>query len=388
MNLTAAGAAPSSVDPLPASRGRAAVWRGPGLGFGIEDILLDPPSAGEVAVRMIASGVCHSDLHVVDDEWAPPYPLIMGHEGAAIVEALGPGVGSRPEDPAVGDLVVLAWTAPCGTCPACRRGQGFICARPAGGDHRGRAADVRVSLADGSRAFVFAGIGTMATHQVVDASAAIRVDPAMPADQACLVGCAITTGVGTTLWTAGVRPGETLVVLGLGGVGLAAVMGGVLAGAGRIVAVDREPSKLTLAQTLGATDVFHAEAPERTASAVRALLDGGADHVIEAIGLTSTVELAIDLARRGGTVTLAGQTPAGQRAGFDVLRFVSDAGRILGSNYGSAVPATAFPLLVGFAMDGRLPIDRLISEHITLEDLPAAFEAMRNRDGARRVVIF
>ena len=152
--------------------------------------------------------------------------------------------------------------------------------------------------------------------------------------------------------------------------------------------MDREADKLELARSLGATDVVAAGDPADTIAAVRALLPGGADHVFEAIGLVATVELAFTLARRGGTVTLVGMTPAGHRASFDVYGFVYDGGRVLGSNYGSAVPATAFPLLASLAADGRLPVDRLITETIPLEGLPEAFEAMRRRDGARRVIVF
>ena len=165
-------------------------------------------------------------------------------------------------------------------------------------------------------------------------------------------------------------------------------MGAALSGAARIVAVDREADKLELARSLGATDLIAAGDAADTIAAVRALLPVGADHVFEAIGLVATVELAFSLARRGGAVTLVGMTPAGHRASFDVYGFVYDVGRVLGSNYGSAIPATAFPLLASLTADGRLPVDRLITETIPLEGLPEAFEAMRRRDGARRVIVF
>lgn len=367
---------------------RAAVFLGAAAGFRVEDLLLDPPGPGEVRVRMLASGVCHSDLHVLDGDWERPAPVVMGHEGAGIVEALGPGVGTHPGEPAAGELVVLAWTAPCGACPACARGEGFLCADPGGAGHRRAAADVRLRRPDGTPVGVYSGIGTMATHQVVAAKAAIPVDPALPAAEAALLGCAVTTGVGAATRTAGIRAGETVVVFGLGGVGLSAVMGAALARAARVVAVDRVPAKLELAQALGATDAVLAGDGPATRAALLRLLPGGADHAVEAIGLAATAELALEVVRPGGTVTLVGMTPQGVRAGVDVYAFVERGIRLLGSNYGSAIPAEVFPELARDAVAGRLPVGRLIEERIGLDDLAPAFEAMRRGDGARRVVIF
>ncbi len=370
------------------TRVRAAVFLGAAAGFRVEQLLLDPPGPGEVRVRMLASGVCHSDLHVLDGDWQRPAPLAMGHEGAGIVEALGPGVQARPGGPAIGDVVVLAWTAPCGTCPACARGQGFLCADPRGAGHRRADADVRLRRPDGTPVGVYSGIGTLATRQVVAAEAAIPVDPALPAAEAALLGCAVTTGVGAAIRTAGIRPGETVVVIGLGGVGLSAVMGAVLAGAARVVAVDRVPAKLELARALGATDAVLAGDGHVTRAALLGLLPGGADHAVEAVGLAPTAELALDLVRPGGTVTLVGMTPQGVRAGVDVYEFVERGIRLLGSNYGSAVPAEVFPELARHAVAGRLPVGRLIEQRIGLDDLAPAFEALRRGVGARRVVVF
>jgi len=367
---------------------RAAVFLGPAEGLRIEELLLDPPGPGEVLVRILASGVCHSDLHVVDGDWERPVPVVLGHEGAGIVEAVGRGVGARPGDPHVGDLVVLAWTAPCGMCPACARGEGFLCLDPRGADHRRAADDVRLRRSDGTPIGAYSGIGTLATHQVVAVEAAIPVDSALPADQAALLGCAVATGVGAVTRTARVAPGESVVVIGLGGVGLSAVMGAVLAGAGLIVAVDRVAAKLERARDLGATEVVLAGDATATRATILDLLPGGADHVLEAIGLAATAELALELVRPGGTVTLVGMTPQGIRAGVDVYAFVDRAIRLLGSNYGSAIPAETFPELARHAVAGRLPVGRLVEERIRLEDLPDAFGAMRRGDGARRVVVF
>ncbi len=370
---------------------QGAVFRGPRRPLVPEELRLDAPGPGEVRVRMVATGVCHSDLHVVDGEWARPVDLVLGHEGAGVIEAIGPGVPERAPGIApgaapgvrLGDLVVLAWTAPCGTCPACRRGEGWLCATPRGGGHRLAPEAVRVRRPDGTPLGVYSGVGSHATGQVVAAEAAIPIDPRTRPDVAALIGCAATTGVGAVRATAGVRAGETVVVIGLGGVGLAALMAAVDAGA-TVIAIDRQPGKLALATELGAAHVL--EAGE--VAAVARLTDGGADHAFECIGLVATAEAAVDLVRPGGTVTLVGMTPQGIRAGIDVYRFVEDGKRLLGSNYGSAVPARDFPAIASDVVAGRLPLERLVSEHIGLGDLDAALDAMRRRDGARRVVLF
>jgi S-(hydroxymethyl)glutathione dehydrogenase/alcohol dehydrogenase len=371
---------------------RAAVFEGAGRPLRLEQLALDPPGTGEVRVRMVASGVCHSDLHVVDGEWARPSNVVLGHEGAAIVEELGPGVVERvagaPIGDAglrVGDLVVLAWTAPCGTCRGCARGQAWLCMTPRGAGHRLAPELARLHRSDGTPIGAYSGIGTFSTGQVIAAEAAIPIDPGTPPEIAALIGCAVTTGVGAVLNTAGVRSGESVVVVGAGGVGLSAIMAAAAAGAPFVVAVEREPAKRELATRAGAT---HAVSPEAATATVRDLTIDGADHVLEAVGLTETVELAISLTRPGGTTTLVGMTPQADRAAIDVYRFVEDGRRLLGSNYGSAVPAVDFPRVAAAYADGRLPLDLLIAERISLDDLDGAFDAMRRRDGARRVVGF
>lgn len=370
-----------------------AVFRGPRLALHAEELRLDDPGPGEVRVRMVATGVCHSDLHVVDGEWTRPTQVVLGHEGAGVIEALGEAVAERAADvPAgsapglrIGDLVVLAWTAPCGACVACARGEAWLCGTPRGGGHRLAPDLVRLRRPEGEPVGVYSGVGTHATGQVVDAAAAIPVDPRTPPDVAALIGCAATTGVGAVRATAGVRAGETVVVVGLGGVGLAAVMAAVDAGAS-VIAVDREPAKLAIAAELGAE--LAVEPGPGLAEQIRRATDGGADHALECIGLTATAEAAVDLVRPGGAVTLVGMTPQGERVGIDVYRFVEDGKRLLGSNYGSAIPARDFPAIAADVVAGRLPLGRLVTERIGLADLDAALDAMRRRDGARRVVVF
>jgi S-(hydroxymethyl)glutathione dehydrogenase/alcohol dehydrogenase len=330
---------------------------------------------------MVASGVCHSDLHVVDGEWARPAGVVLGHEGAAIVEELGEDVSNVR----VGDLVVLAWTAPCGTCHACRRGEPWLCLTPDGAGHRLAPALVRLHRGGGGAIGAYSGVGTHSTGQVVAASAAIPVDARTPVEVAALIGCSATTGIGAVRNTAGVGAGESVVVIGLGGVGLAALMAAVHAGARPVIGVDSVPSKLELAKALGATLGVE---PGGATSAVQSLVGGGADHVIEAIGRVSTAQLAVELARAGGTVTLVGMTPQGERVGIDVYRFVEDGKRLLGSNYGSADPARDFPWIAQRVVDGSLPLGRLVSARIAIEEIGAAFDAMRRGEGVRRVVVF
>ena len=370
------------------------VFLGPGT-MEIAPFRVDPPGPGEVRIRMAASGVCHSDLHVLDGDWTRPAPTVMGHEGAGWVESVGPNPGTN--GPRVGDFVVLAWTAPCGRCASCRRAEGWLCLSPAGSGHRLRPADVRIRRPDGSALGAYSGIGTLGSVQVVAADAAIRVDPRTDPAVAALIGCAITTGVGAVTRTARVRPGGSVAVIGLGGVGLAAVLGARLAGARRIVAIDRLAAKLDRAVELGASDAIVAAArPAATAAAVRSLLaDGGTlgtadgvDHAFETSGTVSGVETAVAVVRPGGTTVLVGMPAQGARVGLDVYAFVESGARILASNYGSAVPAEIFPEIARQAVNGSLPVERLIEARIGLAGVPAAFDALRRGDGARRVVIF
>ena len=361
---------------------RGLVFTGPGRALEIERLLLDEPQGDEVLVRMAGSGVCHSDLHVVDGEWERPTNVVLGHEGAAVVEALGPDVPSdRLRE---GDLVVLAWTAPCGRCAACHRAESWLCSNPRGSGHRLGPQDVRLRRPDGTAIGAYSGIGTFGEHQVVARQAAIPIDPGTPPEIAALIGCAVTTGFGAVVNTAGVEAGESVVVIGAGGVGLSAVMGARHAGAGMIVVIDRNPEKLDLARSAGATHMLQ---PSEV-NTIGALTDGGADHAIEAIGLTETVERAIELVRPGGIVTLVGMTAQGRRAAFDVYQFVEDGKQIRGSNYGSATAAVDFPRIAALYSEGRLPLDLLVTERIDLQSVPAALDALRGGDGARRVVVY
>ena len=363
----------------------------------IEDLELVEPGPGQVRVRMLASGICHSDLHVRDGEWRRPGPVVMGHEGAGIVEAVTPALDPDVAGPRVGDLVALSWMVPCGSCRSCLAGRSWECPDSPSFRH-GRDAAGRTALrrVDGTPVLAYLSIGTMAEAQVVPAAAAIAMPAGTPPEVAALIGCCVATGVGAVLNTAEVRPGASVAVIGLGGVGLSAVMGARLAGAGTIVAVDRVPGKLELARDLGATDTILAtdgpggsgSAPAAVAGVLRSLTGGGPDVVVEAIGRPATVELAIEALPPGGTAVLVGMTPEGERAAFDVYRFVDGGRRILGSNYGSSVAARDFPRYAALHLEGRLPIDRLVDRRIALADVEPAFDRLRRGEGLRSVIVF
>jgi Zn-dependent alcohol dehydrogenase len=368
---------------------RAAVLQQPGRAVSIEDLTLDPPKAGEVLVRILASGVCHSDLHVRDAEWPRPGPFVIGHEGAGIIEALGPGVDPAATGLALGRLVALSWYAPCGHCPACHAGREWLCSDSGSSRHRLSDGSTRTHRADGSEVYPYCGIGTMAEATVVPASAAIPMPEGTPPEIAALIGCCVSTGVGAVLKTARVPAGSSVVVIGLGGVGLSIVMGAVLAGATTIVAVDRMPAKLEIARSLGATATVEAGAdPGETDARVRALTGGGPDYAFEAIGLAATVEQAIRILPPGGNAVLVGMTPFDVRAGFEVFPFVDGSRSILGSNYGFAVASVDFPSYARLFLEGRLPIDRLVERRIGLDDVEDAFDRLRSGDGLRSVVTF
>jgi S-(hydroxymethyl)glutathione dehydrogenase / alcohol dehydrogenase len=375
---------------MSATRIRAAVLDRPGVPSRIEELELAEPREGEIRVRMVASGVCHSDLHVRDGEWDRPGPIVMGHEGAGIVEALGPGDDRAATGLHIGRLVALAWTTPCGRCRSCLAGRTWECPDSPAYSHRMPDGTSRLSRPmGGGEVLSYCAIGTMAEAQVVAAVAAIPMPEGTPPVVAALIGCCVATGVGAVTKTVPVATRGSVAVIGLGGVGLSAVMGAALAGAGRIVAVDRVAAKLELARDLGATDtVLAGDDAASTTAAIRDATNGGPDVCVEAIGLPSTIEIAIGCLPNGGTALLVGMTPFGARAAFDVFPFVDGGRRIVGSNYGSAVPAVDFPRYAQLHLDGRLPIDRLVTGRIPLEGLEAAFDRMRRGEGVRSVIEF
>jgi S-(hydroxymethyl)glutathione dehydrogenase / alcohol dehydrogenase len=364
-----------------------AVIEGSGSPVVIETLALDDPRPGEVLVRMTSAGVCHSDLHVRDGHWERTGPVIMGHEGAGVIEAVGPGI-----DPsAIGRPVALSWLAPCLRCRDCQRGRQWLCQNSPALRHAGIDGTPRQARADGTPVLSYLSIGTMSTAQVVPATALVPMPEGVPAEVAALIGCGVSTGVGAVVKTAEVAPGDTVAIIGLGGVGLSCVMGAVIAGARRIIAVDVSRAKIDLSGSIGATHWVQAD-PANPAAVVEGIKtaagDGGPDFVFEAIGNPATISQAVAALPPGGTAVLVGLTRFGQSASFEAIPFVDGGRRIIGSNYGSAVAAVDFPRYAELYLQGRLPIDRLIDRRLPLGEVEDAFDRLRAGAAARQMILF
>lgn len=339
---------------------RGVVLSGPGA-FALEEIVVDEPAAGEVAVRIEASGVCHSDLHVVEqDGWGLPFPVLLGHEGAGTVEAVGADVqGLAP-----GDRVVLGWHTACGECAPCARGEPRRCKRPP-------EAAGRLHRADGAVLSPVLRTGTYATRTVVPAVAAVKVPPELPFEQACLIGCAVATGVMSVLETARVPAGASVAVIGCGAVGLSVVQGARIAGASEIRAVDVDERKQEQALRFGATHTG----------------EGPVDFAFDVVGRRATFELALKLLRGGGTAILIGLSPAGERAEIDLPVFFSKRVTVRTSHGGDHLPHEDFPRLAQWALEGKLDLKAMVTKQIGLEDVPQAFEDMKTGEVIRSVIV-
>jgi S-(hydroxymethyl)glutathione dehydrogenase/alcohol dehydrogenase len=362
----------------------AAVLERPGEPLRVEDLLLNPPGPGEVRVRLLASGVCHSDLHMVEGEWGDTPPIVLGHEGCGVVEELGPGVTA----PRLGQVVVLDWFASCGACGDCLTGRPWACRRTRSTENVLPDGTTRIHRPDGSPVLPYLSVGTFATASVVSATSAVPIPEGLPPEVASLIGCSVTTGLSSVLRAATPPPGSPAVVFGLGGVGLSIVMGLALAGAAPIVAVDRVLAKLDVASAIGATTTIVAGDADATVDAVRDATSGGALFAFEAIGLEATIDQAMRSLRAGGTAVLVGMTPFGVRASFDAFDLVDRSLTVMGTNYGYGVPKEDFPRYADLYLQGQLPIDRLIDDRIGLQDVNGALDAMRRGEGVRRVIVY
>jgi Zn-dependent alcohol dehydrogenase len=325
----------------------------------LEEIELDPPGAGEVLVRIEATGVCHTDLHVIEqDGWGHPLPVLLGHEGAGTVEAVGEGVDTV----APGDRVVIGWKTACGECVYCKRGEPRQCKRPP-------APGPRLHRADGTVLTPVLRSGTFVTRTVVPSVAAVPVSRELPVEQACLIGCAVATGVMSVLETARVWEGARVAVIGCGAVGLSVIQGARIAGASQIRAIDLDERKLEQALRFGATHTG----------------EGPVDFAFDVVGRGSTFELALKLLGGGGTAVLIGISPAGERATVDLPDFFAHRSRVLVSHGGDHLPQEDFPRLARYALDGELDLASMVSKLISLEEVPSAFDDMRNGEVIRSV---
>ncbi|MFV8131083.1 Zn-dependent alcohol dehydrogenase [Streptomyces syringium] len=358
---------------------RAAVLSAVGAPLRIAGIELPPPGPGQVRVRLAAAGVCHSDLSLSDGTLRQPVPAVLGHEGAGTVTEVGEGVTHVVP----GDHVVLNWAPSCGDCHLCGLGEPWLCA-----DAGSTAAVPYATLAaDGSSLYPGLGTAVFAEETVVRASAVLPLPEGVPLVEAALLGCAVLTGYGAVHHSARVRAGESVVVFGAGGVGLATLQSARLAGAGTIVAVDVSPRKEALARAAGATDFLVAD--DTTAKRIRELTGGhGADVAIECVGRADTIRTAWSATRRGGRTTVVGIGGKDQRVTFSALELFHFGRTLSGCVYGNSDPARDLPVIAGHVRAGRLDLSALVTERIGLDGIPAAFDAMLAGRGGRALVVF
>ncbi len=359
---------------------KAAIFREVGKPLTIEDVHLDPkPRAKEVRIRVVASGLCHSDYHIITGDIPCQFPVLLGHEASGIVEAVGEDVHQFSP----GDRVVTCLSSYCGECAECLGGHSNLCGnkpvRPA------TPGEARLTL-DGEPVYQLGELGAFAEEMLVHANSLVKLPEAMPLDLACLLGCAVLTGVGAATSRASIRAGDSVAVIGCGGVGLNVIQGARLAGAGRIFAVDLNPSKLELARQFGATDLIAGGD-----SAVEEILEitrGGVDHAFEVVGLPRTIRQALMMLRKRGTAILVGVTRYGTELSLPAMPFIASEVSIAGSLMGSVPFQVAIPRIVELYLEGKLTLEPLVSQKIRLEDINRAYDQLAAGEVARSVVTF
>ena len=345
----------------------------------MEEIDVALPGPREVLVRTKASGVCHSDLHFVEGLYTTTMPVVLGHEAAGIVEA----IGSQVNYVSPGDRVICCLSVFCGQCERCTTGRPVLCSRT--GLVRGQDEAPRLSQG-GASVTQFANLGAYAEMMLVHENSLVKIEQDIGFEQMALIGCGATTGLGAAMNTAKVEPGSTVAVIGCGGVGLNAIQGAKLAGALRIIAIDGVEDKLTLAREFGATDVIDASSGD-VETKVKDLTKGGVDYSFEAIGKKETAEQSFSILRAGGTATIIGMIPQGVKIELDGASFLRER-RIQGSSMGSNHFRVDLPRYVDFYLQGRLKLDELVTRRLTLEDVNEAFKYMKEGSVARSVMMF
>jgi len=360
---------------------KAAILETAGTALVIDQLTVSKPGPHEVLIRTAACGLCHSDLHFIEGTYPHPMPCVGGHEAAGIVEE----VGSEVRTVKKGDAVVTCLSAFCGHCEFCVTGRMSLCL---GGDTRRRPGEAPrlTRTSDGSLVNQMLNLSAFAEMMLIHEHACVAIDPEMPLDRAAVIGCAVTTGAGTIFNACKVTPGETVAVIGCGGVGLATINAAKIAGAGRIIAADPMPEKRDLARRLGATDVIDALDPD-AAKQILELTKGGVHHAIEAVGRPASGDLAVASLRRGGTATILGMMPLDHKVGLSAIDLLSGKklqGAIMGGNH---FPVD-LPRLVDFYMRGLLDLDSIIAERIPLEGINEGFEKMKQGHSARSVIVF
>ncbi|CAM5478626.1 S-(hydroxymethyl)mycothiol dehydrogenase [Streptomyces coeruleorubidus] len=356
---------------------RAVVARGKGAPVSLETIVVPDPGPGEALVKVEACGVCHTDLHYREGGINDDFPFLLGHEAAGVVEAVGEGV----TDVAPGDFVILNWRAVCGQCRACLRGRPWYCFST----HN---AKQKMTLTDGTELSPALGIGAFAEKTLVAAGQCTKVDRAASAAAAGLLGCGVMAGIGAAINTGNVGRGDSVAVIGCGGVGAAAVAGADLAGAGKIIAVDIDDAKLATARKLGATHAVNSKEADAV-EAIRELTGGfGADVVIEAVGRPETYKQAFYARDLAGTVVLVGVPTPEMKLELPLLDVFGRGGALKSSWYGDCLPSRDFPMLIDLYLQGRLDLDTFVTETIALDEVEKAFERMHGGDVLRSVVVF
>jgi len=346
----------------------------------IEDIVVDNPGPREVLIRTAACGVCRSDLHFVDGAFPHPMPTVPGHEAAGVVEAVGSDVTRLKP----GDHVITFFTVFCGSCEMCVSGRPSLCVDPS--TRRPKGAPPRLTLKDGTPLAPFLNLNAFAEMMLVHENACVAIAREMPLDRAALLGCAVITGAGAIFNDSRVRPGESVAVIGAGGIGLSAINAAKIAGAGMIVAIDPVPDKRAIAQKMGATHVLDAADPD-LAKKVIGMTEGGVHYAIEAVGRPNTAELAWTILRRGGTATILGMIAPGNEVKIAGPTFLTGK-KLQGSLLGSTRFPIDMPRLVQFYLDGKLDLDTMVAETIRLDDVNEAFAKLRTGDSVRSVIEF
>ncbi len=346
----------------------------------IEEITIDKPARSEVLIRTVNAGLCHSDLHFMTGDWQMPPPLLMGHEAAGVVEAVGEDVSYvKP-----GDHVITCLSGFCGTCRYCTNGQLSLCPNKRKLQERSQPSLVNH---EGTAVTPFTGLGAFAEQMLVHEHFVVKIREDMPLDKAALIGCGVTTGLGAVFRTAKVEPGSTVCVIGAGGIGMSAVQGARIAGAGKIIAVDLSDTKLEQAQALGATHVVNASEGDPV-GAVQEITGGGVDYSFEAIGLKATAEQSFNMLAPGGTATVIGMIPINQNLEIPGYQLFLMEKKLQGSMMGSNQFRTDMPRFIDLYLDGRLKLDEMVSQHIHLEQVNEGYDAMKQGDTMRTIIDF
>jgi NDMA-dependent alcohol dehydrogenase len=363
-------------------RGRAAICREHNAPVVVEEITVEPPKRGEATVKLAACGVCHSDLSAITGTIALPLPLVLGHEGAGVVQEVGEGVSGL----AKGDHVIFSFIYMCGKCRFCVAGRPVLCLEQGKALTTPLEGTTRVHDAAGKPLNIFSGCGAMAEYATVSAENLIRIDPKIPLDCAALVGCGVTTGVGAVFNTAKVEPGASVAVFGCGGVGLSVIQGAAIAGAGRIIGIDTLQPKLDMARKFGATDaILFKDDPVKE---LKKLTGGGPDYAFECVGSGELAATAYRAIRRGGLAVVVGVAKPSDSTSVRTMTLPFEEKTLTGSYFGSCVPSVDFPRMLSLYMAGRLKLDELITRRYRIAEAPQAFADLQAGKNARGVIVF